>query len=257
MADGRRTFRARPARSRVKWEARRGLYEGDWLKTFHCNPPGLYGYLQLRREYGSDCVKIITTFVAMDFGVERGTIRGWLDSMEELGLAWSHRVQNGVCVHLGKAGDHDGNEWIPAPRTHLDRRSDAGKTPLPTISDAGETPLPNGSEAGNLQHSDAGETPLPGPPLNLRTVDSKPKDEPRAAASRTPDGARGGAESAPDLEAQLAEAVAAGDETTARFLRSMIGYRQAKADGASEERARRLGAIAGGYAPATALKAAP
>lgn len=198
---GRAPFTPRPPRSRVKVEYRRGLYEGRWLTSFHQNPPGLYGYLQLRKPFGADCVPIVLKFVAVDFGVERSTIRAWLDGMAELGLLWAHRIQNGLCVHLDKAGDHVGNDWLPAPRTHQDRRPESGSgknlasQPDP---EAGKTSLPNDSEAGETSLSKAVETSLPEASLYLAPVDSSPESSPSLAATRAPDGARGEAVPCPD-----------------------------------------------------------
>jgi hypothetical protein len=173
---------------RVKLELRRGLLFGPRLQSIACNALGFYLYLVLRKPFGGDCVFLATSLAAADFGVHERSIRKWLEELAAENLAWHHRRQHDLCIHILKAGDHAGDDWKAATPTHQDRRPVRPQTP-------GLSPAPN-ARTGPFSPARTGrsvrpQTPGLGGALFLPQESTPRENPPGAAAPRTPDGARG------------------------------------------------------------------
>lgn len=179
--------------ARVKLELRRGLLFGPRLQTLACNALGFYLYIVARKPFGSDCVALAENLVALDFGVSDRTIRKWLEALAVERLAWHHRARGALCVHILKAGDHSGNDWVPAMTTHADRKKTSG-------CDRPESSGQGGADRPESSGPTGPKVPVTGGPSTKPQNRTTPENlSPGAAAPRTPDGMRGGAPAEPDI----------------------------------------------------------
>lgn len=205
---------ARTPVARHKVELRHGLLFGPRLTTICCNPLGFYLYLLIRKPFGSDCLLLNAKLAAGDFDVKRQTLAEWLEALWAEQLAWGHRGQHATCVHIEKAGDHRGNDWIACPPTHGEHRPAPVPRPVPVRrtaravrgsdgrwsgqlkggSDVRHNGQLKGSDVRSYGHSDVRHNGQLNASLYLAPDSKAPKESsPGAAAPRVPDGPRGGA----------------------------------------------------------------
>lgn len=194
---------------KTRVELRPGFFtDRAWLRSANCYPGGFYGYAQWRKPYKRDCVFLNLKSVAEDFGINRDTLREWLNLLENLNLVWRHQARNekgahGVCLHFRKPGDYVRDAWTPVEPSHEDQYFRCRENPSTQPTQVPGIPVTSNSGAGISRHL-ADQVPgFPGSSLSKRApmrrlrrlpIESSPLKHPQsAAASRTPDGARGDA----------------------------------------------------------------